>query len=130
MTMTNLKHEIGEMFEVSNLGESNKIVGIEIGQDQEKKLITIKQSTYIDAILKKYGMESINPIKTPMDLSLVLEPGETEAGNRSNNYASLIGALMYMAVATRPDIVYTMNRLASFTANPTLSHWNAAKWIM
>ena len=128
--MTNLKHEIGEMFEVSDLREPNKIVGIKISQDQEKKSITIKQSTYIDAILKKYRMEGINPIKTPIDSSLVLEPRETEARNRSNNYVSLIGSLMYMAIATRPDIAYTVNRLASFTANPTLSHWNAAKWIM
>jgi hypothetical protein len=44
-------------------------------------LITIKQSTYIDAILKKYGMEGINPVKTPMDSSLILEPVETEARN-------------------------------------------------
>jgi len=129
-SMTDLKCEINEMFEVSDLGEPNKIVGIEISQDREKKSITIKQSTYIDAILKKYGMDDVNPVKTPMDTSLVLEPGESEAGNRSNNYASLIGSLMYAAVATRPDIAYAVNRLASFTANPTLSHWNAAKRIM
>ena len=99
-SMTNLKHKIGEMFEVSDLGEPNKIVGIKISQDQEKKSITIKQSMYIDAILKKYGMEGINPVKTPIDSSLVLEPRETEARNRSNNYVSLIGSLMYVAIAT------------------------------
>ena len=37
---------------------------------------------------------------------------------------------MYAAVAMRPDIAYAVNRLASFTANPTLSHWNAAKRII
>jgi hypothetical protein len=49
-----------------------KLVEIE----RRKQSITIKQSTYIDAILKKYRMEGINPVKTPMDLSLVLEPRE------------------------------------------------------
>ena len=49
-------------------------------------------------------MKGINPVKTLMDTSLVLEPGESEAGNRSNNYVSLIGSLMYATIATRPDI--------------------------
>src|SRR5271155_6287427 len=75
-------------------------------------------------------MQDINPVKTPMDSNLKLEPGEPEAENGNNNYASLIGSLMYAAIATRPDIAYVVNRLASFTANPTLSHWNAAKRIM
>jgi Reverse transcriptase (RNA-dependent DNA polymerase) len=125
--MNNLKQEIGELFEVSNLGEPNKIVGIEINCDQSDKSIMITQTTYIDAILKKYGMEDANAVTTPMDSNLKLEPGEPEAGNRSNNYASLIGSLMYAAVATWPDIAYAVNRLASFTANPTLSHWDTAK---
>ena len=32
-SMMNLKREISEMFEVSDLGEPNKIVGIEISRD-------------------------------------------------------------------------------------------------
>src|ERR1700679_3825187 len=70
-SMTNLKRKISEMFEVTDLGEPNKIVGIKISRNQEKKSITITQSTYIDAILNKYRMEGVNPIKTLMDLSLV-----------------------------------------------------------
>jgi hypothetical protein len=128
--MTNLKHEISEMFEVSDLREPNKIVGIEISRNREKKSITITQLTYIDAILKKYRMEDVNPITTLMDSNLKLEPREPEVRIRSNNYASLIGSMMYAAVATRLDIAYAMNRLASFMANPTLSHWNAAKQVM
>jgi len=37
---------------------------------------------------------------------------------------------MYAAVATRPDIVFAVNRLASFTANPTMCHWTAAKQVL
>jgi hypothetical protein len=67
-------------------------------------------------------MENINSITTPMDSNLKLEPREPEVRNRSNNYASLIGSLMYAAVAMWPDIAYVMNRLALFTTNPTLLH--------
>jgi len=49
----------------------------------------------------------------------------TGNGNRSNAYASLVGSLMYLAVATRPDIAFAVNKLASYTANPELKHWSA-----
>lgn len=88
------------------------------------------QTSYIEAILAKYGLQDACPVCTPLDLNIKLEPGESEAGNHSNNFASLIGSLMYAAVATRPDIAFTVNRLASFTANPTMCHWTAAKHVL
>ena len=72
-------------------------------------------------------MQDINPVKTPMDSNLKLKPGEPEAENGNNNYASLIGSLMYAAVATRPDIAYVINRLASFTANSIVSIINLSR---
>jgi hypothetical protein len=57
----------------------------------------------------------------------ILKPEDSEPQGRSNNYVSLIGSLMYAAVATRPDIAFAVNRLASFTANPTMCYWTAAK---
>ena len=81
-------------------------------------------------ILAKYGLQDACPVCTPLDPNIKLEPGEMETGNRSNNYVSLIGSLMYAAVATRPDIAFAVNRLASFTANPTMCHWTAAKHVL
>jgi hypothetical protein len=37
---------------------------------------------------------------------------------------------MYLAVATRPDIAYSIQRLSSFTLNPGLAHWTAAKRVL
>ena len=75
-------------------------------------------------------MQDACPVHTPLDANIKLEPREPEEGNWSNNYASLIGSLMYAAVATRPDIAFAVNRLASFTANPTMCHWTAAKHVL
>ena len=73
-------------------------------------------------------MENTNPVTTPLDPNVKLESnkekGET---NCSNAYASLIGSLQYLATATRPDIAYTVNRLAAYTANPNFEHYGAAK---
>ncbi len=129
-TMQIAKRDIMDTFEVTDLGEPKKLVGIEISRDRKNKRITITQSKYIETILAKYGLQDASPVRTPLDTNIKLEPGESEPGNRSNNYASLIGSLMYAAVATRPDIAFAVNRLASFTANPTMCHWTAAKRVL
>ncbi|XP_057250734.1 uncharacterized protein LOC130591432 [Beta vulgaris subsp. vulgaris] len=42
-------------------------------------------------------------------------------------YLSAIGALMYLASHTRPDISFSVNLLARFSSCPTRRHWNGIK---
>ncbi|XP_048491544.2 secreted RxLR effector protein 161-like [Beta vulgaris subsp. vulgaris] len=44
-------------------------------------------------------------------------------------YLSAIGALMYLASHTRPDISFSINLLARFSSCPTRRHWNGIKHI-
>src|SRR6201996_2708866 len=41
-------------------------------------------------------------------------------------YCSLVGSLMYLSVATRPDISYAVGRLSSFLDCYCLEHWDTA----
>src|ERR1700761_7684452 len=41
-------------------------------------------------------------------------------------YCSLVGSLMYLSVATRPDISYAVGCLSSFLDCYRLEHWDAA----
>ena len=41
----------------------------------------------------------------------------------------LVGALMYLAVATRPDLAHSVGVLARFSANPGPAHWAALKHL-
>lgn len=128
-TMIKLKAELQTMFELTDMGEPSKIVGIEINQHAD--YIAISQTKYIESILHKEGMENVNPVSTPLDPNVKLEPNpEAAESNHSNTYASLIGSLQYLATATHPDIAYAVNRLASYTANPTLTHYSAAKRVL
>jgi hypothetical protein len=45
-------------------------------------------------------------------------------------YASLISALMYAAIGTRPDIAFTVGVLSRFLSNPGRLHWNEAKRVL
>ncbi|GJW23274.1 retrovirus-related pol polyprotein from transposon TNT 1-94 [Tanacetum coccineum] len=44
-------------------------------------------------------------------------------------YLSAIGALMFLAGHTRPDIAFSLNLLARFSSCPTRRHWNGVKQI-
>jgi len=114
---------------VSLLITLSKIVGIKIMMS--KDLIAISQRQYIKSILKKEGLEQSNPVAMPLDPNVPLEPNpEGNEGNRSNSFTRLLGELQFITNATRPDIAYAVNRLASYTANPSLQHVGALKCIL
>jgi hypothetical protein len=43
---------------------------------------------------------------------------------------SVIGALSYVAVGTRPDIAYSVNLLARFSAKPGVKHWKGVTYLI
>jgi len=45
-------------------------------------------------------------------------------------YQSIVGALNWIALATRPDICFATNMLAQAQASPTQNHLNAAKHVL
>jgi hypothetical protein len=46
------------------------------------------------------------------------------------SYLSIIGALMYLANNTRPDIAFALNCLTRHSASPTMRNWNDIKNIL
>ena len=44
-------------------------------------------------------------------------------------YINAVGALMYLAISTRPDIAYAVGVLCRFSANPGPAHWKAVKHL-
>ena len=121
--------DVKSVWEVTVLGEPTKIVGIEITQTDDS--ITISQKLYIKSILEREGLSGINSVTTPLDPNVKLEPNpDGNEGNRSNSFARLLGELQFLANGTRPDIAFAVNRLASYTANPSLQHVTALKRIL
>jgi hypothetical protein len=91
------------------------------------------QSEYITYLLEEYGMLQCNPILLPLDANFPFgRPSDIHPviPNLASNFRKLIGELLYLAICTRPDISYSVNSLAQFSANPTASHYAAAKWLL
>jgi hypothetical protein len=45
-------------------------------------------------------------------------------------YSQIIGSLMYLAGATRPDISFVTSKSSRFTSNPGNAHWCALERVM
>ena len=54
---------------------------------------------------------------------------EEKARMKNIPYREAIGALMYCAVATRPDISFAVALLSQFLENPGEVHWNGVKHV-
>jgi hypothetical protein len=76
-------------------------------------------------------MENCHPVKMPLDPNIVITRNpQGEDGDRWNAFTSLIGSLQYLSTAMWPDISYAINQLSAYTANPSLAHQSAAKWVL
>jgi len=67
-----------------------------------------------------------------LKLSMKMSPvtPEDRLSMKTVPYHELVGKLLYLTVATRPDIAYTVGVLCRFVENPGPAHWHAAKRVL
>ncbi|GKD91992.1 retrovirus-related pol polyprotein from transposon TNT 1-94 [Tanacetum coccineum] len=113
-------------FEMSMMGEMMFFLGLQV--NQSPRGIFINQSNYVLEILKKYGMETCDPIGTPMEIKDKLDLDKNGTLVDATKYQSMIGALMYLT-SSRPDIVHATCLCARYQAQPTEKHLKEVKRI-
>ncbi|KAG6527467.1 hypothetical protein ZIOFF_009569 [Zingiber officinale] len=114
-------------FEMTDLGLMKFFLGLEVRQG--KTGIFVSQEAYAKEILKKYKMESCNPVSTPMEPGAKLS--KFDGGERvdASKYRSLVGSLRYLT-CTRSDLALSVGIVSRFMEEPVHSHWKALKRIL
>ena len=76
-------------------------------------------------------MENSNPVSTPADVhvKLVKDDGISKPVEQKN-YQAIIGSLLYLSIATCPDISQAVGVASKFCAAPTKAHLTAVKRIL
>nr|GEW26611.1 putative ribonuclease H-like domain-containing protein [Tanacetum cinerariifolium] len=90
--------------------------------------IFINQSKFALEILKKFGMDSCDPVDTPMGDQLKLDEDPLGISVDRTRFRSMVGSLMYLT-AGRPDLVFIVCMCARYQASPTKKHLEALKRV-
>nr|GEV36576.1 retrovirus-related Pol polyprotein from transposon TNT 1-94 [Tanacetum cinerariifolium] len=113
-------------FEMSMMGEMTFFLGLQVNQSPCG--IFINQSNYVLENLKKYGMESCDPVGTLMEIKDKLDLDQNGTLVDATKYRSIIGALMYLT-SSRSDIVHATCLCARYHANLIEKHLKEVKRI-
>lgn len=132
-----LKAQLSSEFEMKDLGEAKKILGMEIKRDRKTGTLCLTQIQFLKTVLHRFEIDDkTKPVSTSLaphfKLSASMSPS-TDAEKRQMDcvpYANVIGALMYAIVCTRPGISHVVSMVSRYTHNPGKDHWQAVKWIL
>ena len=134
--LTKTAEYLKKEFEMKDLGKTKFCIGLQI--EHFPNGVLVHQSTYIKKILKRFNMDKAHPLSSPMvvrsldvknDPFRPCEKGEKLLGPEVPDL-SAIGALMYLANCTRPDIAFSVNLLARYSSAPTTRHWKGIQHIL
>ncbi|GJZ02321.1 retrovirus-related pol polyprotein from transposon TNT 1-94 [Tanacetum coccineum] len=95
---------------------------------QNPRGIFLNQSKYALKSLKKYRMETCDPVDTPMVEKSKLDEDIQGKAIDLTHYHGMVGTLMYLT-SSRPDLVYAVCMCARYQARPTKKHLHAIKRI-
>jgi hypothetical protein len=114
-------------YSVSAEGKIQRYLGINVTTGEGPW--RLDQSSDILGFIRDQQLEGLRKADRPGDPDLRYTDTLTGPAVNQTGFRSLIGRLLWYAIATRPDILYAVNVAAQFQQNPTTRAWTAAKRI-
>jgi len=130
------KKQVHERYAITDIGPIHWILGIKVTRDCYACTISLSQDLYANTILTCFNMVGANAVKCPMAPGSIFSKDQcpTDAQEiahmRKVPYREAIGSLIYLAVATRPDIAFAITTLSQYLNNLGVSHWEGVKRIL
>lgn len=121
--------ELKEQYSLTGGKDLQWFLGVEVLRDRTQRKIWLSQAAYVDKIARLATDKDIRH-NTPMG-RVELEPREGFATHAEiNRYQRKIGSLLFAAVNTRPDVAFSVSRLARFLTNPGPAHQQTADRVL
>ena len=126
-----IKNATKKEFSIKDLGDLTYCLGIEIHRKRDERITKMNQRAYIKRLAEKFGVDNCKDVHTPADSNAKLaKVPDEEVFVPKFPYRELVGALMYVATCTRPDIAHAVGEVAKYCERYNKSHWTAAKRIL
>jgi hypothetical protein len=124
------KEVLSSIFEMKDLGDAARFLGVRITRDRSCRTITLVQDQYIKKIGATFNLLNSRPVSTPMESSLLgsldVYKGQATAAE-IQRYQQGVGSLNYASTQTRPDLALTVSVLSRYLHNPSPEHWSACQ---
>nr|GEW09236.1 retrotransposon protein, putative, Ty1-copia subclass [Tanacetum cinerariifolium] len=110
-------------FDMKDLKETKKTLGMEIVKGRSRKILMVSQSGHVSKILNNLRIDNGKSVKMPLGRNFKLSLKDCPIMDcdveRMSKvlYANAVGSLMYLMVCTRPDITYAVSVASRYLAN-------------
>ena len=122
---------------ILDVGVCSKFLSILIIRDRLNRRLWLSSHVYVSELLDDWNLSSCKPASTPfpsnlMDLTTAPSNSLPDLSDADliPKYQRIVGCLLYLAIATRPDISYYAMWLGRFNAKPSRRHFLAAKHVL
>jgi hypothetical protein len=128
--LTKFEQQMAKEYEVKLGGPLHWFLNMEIKRNAADHTLNLTQTAFIKSVVSKYLPDGADrypntPMASHMKYSKQQCPQTDEERQEISEkpYLELLGALLYIALATRPDIAFAVNLLSRFSSNPGMDHW-------
>ena len=118
--------EIERKFQIKKIGVPKKMLGISIKYKKDEGLLAISTKDKIIELTKEYQINEKLAVPLPAGTKFKKEEKSDMTEEDKTKYRSLLGKLMFIMVATRPDIAFAVSLLARYMNNPMNIHYQSA----
>lgn len=129
--MSSIKSKILSKFKGRDLGNANSYLNMLITRDRAARTLKLSQPNHIHDFLALINLLECKPKDVPMTVGAdftALHDGDKPFAEITV-YQRAVGALMYIANCTRPDLAYAASCLARHMSKPAERHWQQLKAV-
>ena len=129
-----LKVQLSYEFEMNDLREARRVLGMEIERDRVKRRVSLTQKAYSQKMLQKFLIgDEIKSVSSPLALhfklsaKMSLKTIDDREYMFHVSYASAVGSLMYAIMCTRSDLSQAMFMISRYMHDFSKGHWEAVR---
>ena len=126
-TIDRFAAELGQKFKLKDMGDAGYYMDCHITRNRKARELKFDQHLYVESMVKRFGVKKTTKIPSASGvptLSKADEPRNPEEKEKTRKfpYREAVGALMWTATMTRPDIACAVRTVARFCENPGPAH--------
>ena len=134
--------DLSQRFPIEDKHELSWILGMKVTRDRKHHTLSMSQELYVKDLLTRHAslLDGLTKrFDSPCDPSITLSPEQCPASGSAEwarmqkhgaDYMALVGAFLWLANVSRPELSYISSQLARFVSNPGEVHYSAALRVL